>query len=221
MSTEHTVKKGEHISSIAKRYGYSNWRLIYDHPDNSELRQQRPNPNVLHKGDKIVIPDKDLKSIECETEQRHRFRLELHNLLLRIIVRRYGRPITNKRYELRIGERISPTIYRGQTDDEGLVEQRINNDAQRGELIVWDDNTDPPKVIFKQNIRIGHIDPVDCSTGVQSRLRNLGFYKGAIDGEDGPKTQDAIRAFQKKHGLEVNGVAGDETRQKLIEEHGS
>jgi peptidoglycan hydrolase-like protein with peptidoglycan-binding domain len=47
---------------------------------------------------------------------------------------------------------------------------------------------------------------VDSSVSqVQSALAREGYYRGAIDGSVGPATRNAIRRFQSKHGLEVNG----------------
>lgn len=37
-----------------------------------------------------------------------------------------------------------------------------------------------------------------------------------IDGEFGPKTENALREFQKKNDLEVDGVAGPATYAKLL-----
>ena len=37
-----------------------------------------------------------------------------------------------------------------------------------------------------------------------------------IDGEFGPKTEAALREYQKKNGLETDGVAGPATYAKLL-----
>ncbi|MFH1478564.1 MAG: peptidoglycan-binding domain-containing protein [Candidatus Omnitrophota bacterium] len=50
---------------------------------------------------------------------------------------------------------------------------------------------------------------------VQIALKKAGFYKGDIDGKQGPKTKEAIRAFQKARGLKVDGVVGKTTWQVL------
>jgi Putative peptidoglycan binding domain len=41
---------------------------------------------------------------------------------------------------------------------------------------------------------------------VQRSLAREGYYKGAIDGEMGPRTYYAIRAFQRSHDLRVDGT---------------
>ena len=50
---------------------------------------------------------------------------------------------------------------------------------------------------------------------VQIALKKAGFYKGDIDGKQGPRTKEAIRVFQKAQGLKVDGVAGKATWQAL------
>lgn len=46
---------------------------------------------------------------------------------------------------------------------------------------------------------------------LQERLRHLGFDPGPLDGDFGPKTKAAVKAFQKHYGLEVDGVVGPNT----------
>ncbi len=46
---------------------------------------------------------------------------------------------------------------------------------------------------------------------LQVRLRQLGYVVGPIDGKYGRKTEAGVRAFQKGHGIRVDGVAGAST----------
>jgi len=48
----------------------------------------------------------------------------------------------------------------------------------------------------------------------QTKLRRLGYPKLTVDGYDGPATQAAVRDFQRKHGLAVDGVYGNRTNIK-------
>lgn len=50
---------------------------------------------------------------------------------------------------------------------------------------------------------------------VQQALKNAGFYQGSVDGKMGPMTKDAIREFQRVHGLKDDGVVGKQTWTKL------
>ena len=46
---------------------------------------------------------------------------------------------------------------------------------------------------------------------VQKKLKNWGYYDGVVDGEFGYRTEQAVKAFQKKNGLDVTGKVNDET----------
>lgn len=51
---------------------------------------------------------------------------------------------------------------------------------------------------------------------LQSRLQYISLYKGAIDGRFGYGTYWALRNFQEQYGLPVDGVAGPQTKKKLV-----
>jgi LysM repeat protein len=51
--------------------------------------------------------------------------------------------------------------------------------------------------------------------GLQVALRAQGLYLGPIDAIIGPKTVEAVRAFQRGHSLHVTGVADLSTRREL------
>ncbi|MBR0537388.1 MAG: spore cortex-lytic enzyme [Clostridia bacterium] len=46
---------------------------------------------------------------------------------------------------------------------------------------------------------------------IQKKLKDAGYYTGAVDGIFGAKTRDAVKAFQRDCGLTVDGVAGPKT----------
>lgn len=51
---------------------------------------------------------------------------------------------------------------------------------------------------------------------LQGRLKFLGYYKGNLDGSFGYGTYWAVRNFQYKFGMKVDGVAGSTTKTKLV-----
>jgi peptidoglycan hydrolase-like protein with peptidoglycan-binding domain len=51
---------------------------------------------------------------------------------------------------------------------------------------------------------------------LQIRLRTGGFRPGPIDGLFGPRTQAAVRRFQRRHDLKVDGIVGPQTRKPLL-----
>jgi len=50
---------------------------------------------------------------------------------------------------------------------------------------------------------------------IQTRLKNWGYYNGAVDGIYGSGTEQAVRYFQRKNGLSVDGQVGDKTLAAL------
>ena len=50
---------------------------------------------------------------------------------------------------------------------------------------------------------------------IQPRLKNWGYYTGAVDGVYGSQTEKAVRYFQEKNGLTVDGQVGDKTLAAL------
>ena len=46
---------------------------------------------------------------------------------------------------------------------------------------------------------------------IQTRLKQWGYLKGNVDGIYGRQTEEAVRYFQRKNGLKVDGIAGPQT----------
>ena len=50
---------------------------------------------------------------------------------------------------------------------------------------------------------------------IQTKLKNWGYYKGSVDGIYGSQTVAAVKSFQKKNGLKVDGIAGSRTLKAM------
>ena len=50
---------------------------------------------------------------------------------------------------------------------------------------------------------------------IQTRLKNWGYYFGSVDGIYGSQTEKAVRYFQSKNGLSVDGQVGNQTLAAL------
>ena len=55
----------------------------------------------------------------------------------------------------------------------------------------------------------------DAVRTIQTKLKNWGYFSGAIDGIYGPKTEEAVKYFQRKNGLTADGVVGPATLRAL------
>ena len=56
----------------------------------------------------------------------------------------------------------------------------------------------------------------DDVKSVQSRLKELGYYTGSLDGNYGSGTMAAVKSFQANNGLTQDGLAGSSTFAKLF-----
>lgn len=215
MEHYHEVRQGECIASICKLYGFNSIETLYNHPRNTELKRSRLNAYILYPGDRVYIPEIELKEVAADTEQCHSFRLKTPSVYIRLKVHNLeGQPCNQKPYELRFGEEVRA----GSTDPSGLIKERINADAEAAELTVWFDGADDSR-FYKWKLKVGHLDPVDEITGIQARLNNLGYFCGEVNGTVGDRTATGIREFQRDHHLPETGNIDETLQSKLLELH--
>ena len=50
---------------------------------------------------------------------------------------------------------------------------------------------------------------------IQTKLKNWGYYDGAVDGVFGSQTTQAVKYFQRKNGLTADGIVGPATLKAL------
>ena len=50
---------------------------------------------------------------------------------------------------------------------------------------------------------------------IQEKLKRWGYYSGSVDGIYGSQTVSAVKSFQKKNGLAVDGIAGTQTLKDM------
>lgn len=58
-------------------------------------------------------------------------------------------------------------------------------------------------------------DRGDMVKKIQQKLRNWGYYTGSVDGVFGAQTESAVRYFQRKNGLTVDGIVGSATAKAM------
>lgn len=200
----HVAKKGDCISSIAKETGHF-WKKIWNDPGNSTLKSQR-DPNVLHDGDRVVIPEKTEKEESGATEMEHEFVRKGEPAFLRIRVEGHA----NESYVLD----IDGVKEEGTTDDTGLLEHPIPGNAKNGKLVIGPDEEE-----FK--LQLGGLAPIETVIGAQQRLNNLAYDCGNADDKLGPKTKAALVAFQSDHELKETAELDADTKLALKDNHGS
>lgn len=216
----HLVEQGDYLAKIAARYGFTDWRVIWNHPRNSGLRSRRVNPNVLYPGDEVFVPEREVKQEPADTDRRHRYRVTRPTLRVTVILDQiYKHRLRGIECVLRAGGRevVQPT------DAQGRITLEIPPDTHDGVLIVRNSET-----LFDEAaipIRVGDLDPVETESGQRGRLNNLGYFAGPFtdksEAGNDKAFKSAIEEFQCDFDLVVDGKCGPRTQDKLKEEHGS
>ncbi len=206
---DHVARLGDHLGRVAATFGFRSYGPLWNHPDNEKLRARRANPHILAEGDSIHVPELIDQEVDRPTEQRHRFRVELHPLEVRLSLRKWtGKARTDEVKEVLLDGRPAPfTLLRAGAIavPVGELTDRVTIKTAGGEFTG----------------RVGFLQPVDTEAGQRGRLTNLGYQAG--DSND-PKQIDfrsAVEEFQCDAGLVVDGVVGPVTRAKLVAAHGS
>ena len=94
--------------------------------------------------------------------------------------------------------------------------------------LVTGDNPTPAVIAFTSGVDAPVSAPVvnlavaspvaahkDGNKALQQALKDKGFYKGAVDGDIGPKTQEAIKAFKLENRLNADSVVGPKVKELL------
>lgn len=206
------VSQGDCISSIAHEFGLF-WETIWTHEKNAELVKKRENPNALLPGDKVFVPDVRQKDESGATTLRHVFRLRGGPVKLNIqLLDIDGNPRVNIPFTLDVdGKKIQKS-----TNEEGRISELIPATSVKAKLTVR-----PPNApVEEYDVDLGFMTPISDTAGVQARLKNLGFYRGDMNGNLDEETLDAVAEFQADAGLSVTRAIDDATRAALNEQHG-
>jgi peptidoglycan hydrolase-like protein with peptidoglycan-binding domain len=123
-----------------------------------------------------------------------------------------GQPRANEHYRLRVDH----CHFQGVTDGDGNIDVVIPPYAFEGELVVG--STEVLQRTYR--LQFGGMDPIHSVSGVQKRLRNLG-YNCPLTGRMDDKTAAEIAIFQNDHDLETTGVVDDDTLRELESAHAS
>lgn len=97
----------------------------------------------------------------------------------------------------------------------GVVTSDISHWHEWGEMSCVDYSDETVVMDTATTIRLG--SKGEAVKQLQNDLNKLGFSVGNADGIFGQKTFIAVREFQAYYGLKVDGIAGDETLNKIDE----
>lgn len=207
-SSHYIVQQGDCLVSISFREGFF-WETLWNHPENADLKKQRKAHNMLMPGDHVFIPDLRQKAEAGEVKNRHRFQRKGVPARFTLTLCELGKPRANENYVLE----VDGIRREGKTDSNGKLSEPIPPGAKTGQLFLGESREE----IL---VNFGQVDPIEEVSGVQERLRNLGYFVGQVTGELCPETLSAIAEFQHALGISGQGELTDETLQALIDSSG-
>ncbi len=213
MARDHKISLGVHIVGLAYRHGHATVDAVWQHPVNESLRAIRADPAVLAEGDVVHVPDAAPRVFKgLQTRRHHDLVVELPIPQVRVVLLRPGGvPFAGLQCTVSFDDQVE----RPTTDEHGCLQFEINPDTETVTLM-FD--------LHIVELRVAHLQPVDTETGCVARLTNIGYAPGEVDGAvaaDAYALRSAVEEFQCDHGLDVDGVLSEETRQELVRVHGA
>ncbi|HET9929288.1 MAG TPA: LysM domain-containing protein [Polyangiaceae bacterium] len=214
MTATHTVREGEHLGTIAKKYGFVNFSVLWEHPENASLKELRKDPMLLAPGDKVFIPDRVQLIFQRATHDSYDFKVRRDKLSLILKFFDFGgTPRKNTPVALNVLAPDTGAASSGPpqtTDGDGSVSIDIATHVNTGTLEL--DGVELP-------LHIGALDPIETENGVAQRLRNLGYPVPASPKKEPQQMRLALEEFQADYGQKVTGERAD-VEPKLKEIYG-
>lgn len=215
MSASRKVKSGESAELIVWSAGLEDFKAVWGSGDNAQLRQRRPDPNILMPGDTLVLPDAKPTVHELATGARHRVVVHVPRKELRLrVLAHKDTPLANAPYRLVLDDQPEPR--EGTTDGDGLLKEKVRIDVT-GAVLEIDER--------RFRLRLNYINPFpsdekDSASGVSSRLAALGYESGAATKASSPALMAAVALYQSDAGIEATGKLDAATQQQLEQDFG-
>jgi hypothetical protein len=216
----HVVQPGDYLTAIAYRYGTDVSTVLGD-ASNANLKEQRPNPEILAPLDVVSVPDDPPTYTSLKTGATNDFTSNPPKVKVNVVLQDAdGTPLAGKAVTTEPSLGDAPLS----TDGSGLLTLEVDVLARTIAVTVTETGA-------RYELRVGNLDPHSTDTGIASRLRHMG-YLGYDDAflEDDPAlagidvaTVDfgpAVRAFQAANGQDDDGVLDDDLRAKIRDAHG-
>jgi hypothetical protein len=213
----HIVRRNEHLSQIASRFGVSAAE-VWDHPRNGDLRRRRRDPNVLAPGDVLLIPKPPRRDpVRIAHKGSTHFTLPPEpTVTVTIRLRDEHGEFRGEAFDVRLrGARPEdPPLCEGTTGGSGEVVFDVPVSIHEVVLRV-------PGRSYATVVYVGGLDPAATESGIRARLRHLGFLRPSRPGLEAQAFEDAVRRFQAEQGLAVTGRMDADTAARLQDEHRS
>jgi hypothetical protein len=202
------ISPSEHFDELAARHGVTVEKLKRK---NLHLDKDRKSGSLLNPGDEINIPGKERQTFNRPTDVKHSFKKKSPKKKLRLQFLEEGKPRDGLSAKLSVDGEDRDLA----TDGEGKLEVEIEA-ITTSAILILETEVGPEEY----HLQIGDKDPISTDRGLQTRLSNLGFYGGNIDGDLGPVTNEALACFQYFHELYDSVGFDSKSRDKIESEYG-
>jgi hypothetical protein len=211
------IRQGDYLTKLGHTMGFEP-QAIWGHAKNAKLRERRPEPDMLHPGDLLWVPDApELRRLSIKGGATNRYAAHIPKKPVELRLQIGGEVLAKEPY-LILG--LGPEPIEGATDENGWLKTTVDVHVREIEVIL----TERARTL---RLRIGDLDPVDTLAGLRKRLLHLGFYQPTKvgvenqDATDGDALVAALKAFQASEELPANGKLDDATWSALERAHGS
>jgi hypothetical protein len=221
----HVVRQGEYLTRLASERGLDADE-VWNHSANRELRERRPNRDILAPGDILRLPDPRPACAPIAAGGTRRYRASVPTVTVRVTLDSGRGPLAGERYEVHGVPGREP--LRGSTGGDGVVAIELPVHVSHVDLHLPERGQILP-------LRVGHLDPPDEQSGRRSRLQHLGYllprpdellHHPTLDDAAGPEGEPerlarAAAGFRRDRGLGDEPSTGETLDAALAERHGS
>jgi LysM domain len=221
-SMPYVVRNGDYLTQIASRFG-TTVDAIWALPENADLKSRRPNPEILAPLDIVYLPEVKAKRLSLTVGSENNFVATPPAITLKVVLKAEdGTPLANKSVT------TDPVLDQTglQTDGDGAITLHLAVTVREIEVTVVDEG-------LTFDLLVGNLDPHDTDSGLLSRLRQLAyvadetshaFARSWLTPVALEMSQEAIArgvsVFQASNDKDVTGIADDDVRSAVRDEHG-
>lgn len=160
------IRQGDHLSSVAYRCGFDA-DAVWNDPKNAQLRQVRPDPNILDPGDVLYIPDQDAPPVmkSLTTGSTNAFVSDAPTVTLtQQFIGPDATTYASRAYTIQELDQLTGLA----TDENGFARFPVPVTLATATLVFTDTGE-------LWALRIGEMDPINTPLGIFKRLQNLGY----------------------------------------------
>jgi hypothetical protein len=207
----YVVRQGDYLTKLAATMGFDR-DAVWNDDANRELRDRRPNHDILQPGDVLYVPTPQAETGPQVSPNTHnRFKARIPTVDVKLRLRGAGNAaLASKAYEVYGTGRL----IEGTTDGEGVAAFSVPVRVRTVSLVLTESRQ-------AYALRIGDMDPIEETTGVRKRLEHLGYLSARPEDGTDLALREGVRRFQASAQLTASGEIDQATRDALVRAHGS